>query len=252
MGLFDKFKQAQESAIHLTFDNQAVIGEQRHKNNQYIIDKYADSEEPLDILAVAVALDREGAAYRTKAIEYYERFLRNPVEIPIIPHMGSKDKPVRCVSWWQLYSSLATLYEKEHNYEMAVKYLKKLPQESQYSNRSDFTRCGNALMMIDTQLCVDYYKDLMNDPKLEKYKKEFKQRYLECLAELREEQRQEKAEKKAKALNERLEKEYQWITNNLSEIAPKSLSGYKRMKNSNSKNYQNIVMKAKEKGFKIK
>lgn len=93
---------------------------------------------------------------------------------------------------------------------------------------------------------------MIDDPKLEKYKKEFKQRYSECLAQLREEQRQEKAEKQAKALNEELEKEYQWITDNLPDIAPKSLSGYKRMKNSNSKNYQNIVSKAKQKGFIIK
>lgn len=49
-----------------------------------------------------------------------------------------------------------------------------------------------------------------------------------------------------------IQTEYDWITDNLPNIAPKSLSGYKRMKNSNSKNYQNIVSKAKEKGFVIK
>ena len=51
---------------------------------------------------------------------------------------------------------------------------------------------------------------------------------------------------------EQLQDEFEWITDNLPDIAPKSLSGYKRMKNSNSKNYQNIVSKAKEKGFMIK
>lgn len=50
---------------------------------------------------------------------------------------------------------------------------------------------------------------------------------------------------------EQFQNEFEWITDNLPDIAPKSLSGYKRMKSSNSKNYQNIVNKAKEKGFTI-
>ena len=33
-----------------------------------------------------------------------------------------------------------------------------------------------------------------------------------------------------------IQTEYDWITDNLPDIAPKSLSGYKRMKNSNNKN----------------
>lgn len=48
------------------------------------------------------------------------------------------------------------------------------------------------------------------------------------------------------------EQEYDWLSKNLSEIAPKSLSGYRRMKHSNSKNYQKLVEKAKEQGYKIK
>ncbi len=46
--------------------------------------------------------------------------------------------------------------------------------------------------------------------------------------------------------------EFEWISENLPDIAPKSLSGYRRMKNSNTKNYQNIVKKASEKGYVIK
>lgn len=45
--------------------------------------------------------------------------------------------------------------------------------------------------------------------------------------------------------------DYDWICEHLSEIAPKSLSGYMRMKNSNSSNYQMIVEKAKEKNYII-
>ena len=61
--------------------------------------------------------------------------------------------------------------------------------------------------------------------------------------------RQESAEQSARYEQE--EKEYKWISKNLPDIAPKSLSGYRRMKHNNSKNYQAIVIKAKEKGFTI-
>lgn len=46
-------------------------------------------------------------------------------------------------------------------------------------------------------------------------------------------------------------KDYKWICKHLPEISPKSLSGYTRMRNSNSKNYQKIVIAAKQKGYTI-
>lgn len=46
-------------------------------------------------------------------------------------------------------------------------------------------------------------------------------------------------------------KDYEWILNNLPEIAPKSLSGYSRMKNSKSKNFIKIVEAASKLGYNI-
>ncbi|MDY3690706.1 MAG: phage minor capsid protein [Dysosmobacter sp.] len=43
-------------------------------------------------------------------------------------------------------------------------------------------------------------------------------------------------------------REYRWIQENLSGICPKSFSGYMRMKNANTKNYQKIVAEAKKLG----
>lgn len=45
--------------------------------------------------------------------------------------------------------------------------------------------------------------------------------------------------------------EYDWLWENMPEVCPKSLSGYSKMKNSNSANFQKIVAAAKEKGFDI-
>lgn len=46
-------------------------------------------------------------------------------------------------------------------------------------------------------------------------------------------------------------REFNWIQSNLPELCPKSLSGYRRMKSQNTKNYQKIKALAAEKGVKL-
>ncbi len=46
-------------------------------------------------------------------------------------------------------------------------------------------------------------------------------------------------------------RDYKWLQENLPDICPKSYSGYKRMKNNNTKNYQKLVACAKELGREI-
>lgn len=46
-------------------------------------------------------------------------------------------------------------------------------------------------------------------------------------------------------------RDFQWIQDNLPDICPKSLTGYRRMKNQNTKNYQKIVETALAMGYKI-
>ena len=52
-------------------------------------------------------------------------------------------------------------------------------------------------------------------------------------------------------LNNKMEHDYNWIVNNLPDLAPKSIGGYKRMVGANSKNYQKIVSAAKAKDYTI-
>lgn len=58
-------------------------------------------------------------------------------------------------------------------------------------------------------------------------------------------------EKQKKLLKIQNKVEYTWICENLPDLAPKSLSGYSRMKNSNSANYRKIRSLMKEKGFEL-
>lgn len=52
-------------------------------------------------------------------------------------------------------------------------------------------------------------------------------------------------------INEKDKIDYDYIREHLPDICPKSLSGYKRMKNSNSINYQKLVTAANSKGYII-
>ncbi len=45
--------------------------------------------------------------------------------------------------------------------------------------------------------------------------------------------------------------DYDWIRENLTDIAPKTFGGYRNMKNKNSTNYQKIISTAKDKGYNI-
>jgi tetratricopeptide (TPR) repeat protein len=54
----------------------------------------------------------------------------------------------------------------------------------------------------------------------------------------------------AKEEEEKSRKEYDWICENLPDIAPKSFSGFRRMKNSDSTNFQKLCQAAHNAGYK--
>lgn len=65
---------------------------------------------------------------------------------------------------------------------------------------------------------------------------------------------QEKAEwaqiEAAAVREEQDRKEYEWLQRNLPDKAPKSFGGYRKMKNSNSENFQKLMQAAHNSGFK--
>lgn len=56
---------------------------------------------------------------------------------------------------------------------------------------------------------------------------------------------------KEQSTNAKISQDYQWISTNLPELAPKTIGGYKRMMTANSTSYKKIVLAAKEKGYDI-
>lgn len=83
--------------------------------------------------------------------------------------------------------------------------------------------------------------------------KEDIQRYNDCLAMMKKEARTQAEQEALLIENARLEQQdmqtLQWLQKNFPTLAPKSLRGLRRMRTTNSKNYQTLVEKAKAAGF---
>ena len=170
------------SALQQAYNNTSVTGIDRHINNRKIINQYQNSNDPLDLLAVAFSFEREGVSCRKQAISYFERFLEKPSPIPIIPNTyTSEGDPKPLFSYWEIYSTLASLYEKEHDFDNALKYLRLLPKESNYNNPADYIRVGDVLAKVDINQAVVYYEELKKDRVYQEHKRAIDIAYSQAL-----------------------------------------------------------------------
>lgn len=153
-----------DNALHMISDNFGIIGPERHEIARIIIENYQYSQEPFDILGVAYAYLWQGAKFRKVTINFFEEYLSFHIENKIT---------YPCISEWSIYSNLATLYEKEYEYEKAIECLKQCIKIDQNSNAADYTRIGDILIKIDINKAEDYYLELLNNNRLKDYKRQF-------------------------------------------------------------------------------
>ena len=144
------------------------FGEEKHKFNNKIINKYKNSPNSDDKLAVAIAYLGEGSEYRKESIKYFEDFLAFPSNQSYF-------------STWYIYSSLATLYEKEYLFNEAISCLQTLIKLDNGSNCADYTRIGDILLKIDVNKAIEFYEDLKKEAVYNKYKQTFDTAYKEVL-----------------------------------------------------------------------
>lgn len=117
-----------------------------------------------------------------------------------------------------------------------------------------FSLLPNDLKVINCPQCNTFlgfsnYYDLDMDGKLKEIIKDSNRPFNDLRTK---EEREYYKAKVTKKTNAKLaEAEYLWLCQNLPNLAPKSLSGYTRMKNSKSTNYQKIVSAANEAGYQI-
>ena len=144
-------------ALTQVFDAYSYFGEEKHVFNQKIIEKYFNSNKPNDFLAVAFSYLGEGANYRKNAITYFEKYLLQPTS-------------QQYFSDWIIYSSLATLYEKEYLFDNALNCLDKLIYIDKDKNIADYTRKGDVLIKKNVNDAVLYYENLTKTDIYLKYK----------------------------------------------------------------------------------
>ncbi len=159
---------SKKSALEQTFDKVSYFGKEKHDFNNMIINKYKTSANPDDILAVAIAYFGEGSQFRKESINYFEKFLNFHSDQSYF-------------STWYIYSSLATLYEKEYMFKEALTCLQILTKLDNNTNCADYTRIGNILVKIDINKAIQFYEELKASNVYIKYKKIFDNAYNDIL-----------------------------------------------------------------------
>lgn len=128
--------------------------------NEYIIKKYSSSTNPLDELAVAIAYERKGAKYRKQAIEYYKRYEQHP------ENTKDPNSDNYLCNYIDIHSSLATLYEKEHLLEDALKEAQIVMSNSPQIYKN-VEKIGNILTKMNINRAVEFYQDCLSSESID-------------------------------------------------------------------------------------
>lgn len=127
-------------SIGLANESYSITQKPRYILHEIIILRYADSPNPIDRLAVAFAYETKGAFFRKQAINYFESSL--PKISDSVLEMFS------CCDPLSAYSKLATLYEKEHDYEKSILALKKV----MICKKADVTGCMEHIKKLEEKI----------------------------------------------------------------------------------------------------
>ena len=140
------------AAIGLSFVSATTVYKPGYILPQIVILRYSDSENPLDMLAVAIAYSKKGAYFRKQAIEYFEKYYTNPVpaKIPNADYALFDERNLKL--------TLADLYEKEYEFEKAILTLRNYYKTIGKKDEVIVDRIGQILVKIDVNKAVDYYE----------------------------------------------------------------------------------------------
>lgn len=144
-------------------------------------------DDPLHYLACAYACHYSKAEYRKKAIEYFEKYLENPIPCSV-PEFNIL----------QIYRDVAQDYEGEYDFKSAEKYYILAIQNNDMRYYSSATHqwdllpeesmLGRLYLKISTQKALDYWQSLMKndfyingDPTLTGYRRSVDIEYKKAL-----------------------------------------------------------------------
>ena len=149
--LFEKTVDG-KSLLRMVEDNNYIEVPNREENLISVIEKGQGLEDSYSYLALAFAYAFLGAKYRKPAIEYFEKYVKNPISDCFFTNS-------------YIYSTFGKIYESEYDFDNAEKYYI-LYEQAIYSEHPMSDRFANALLgrlylKISTQKALDYWKDIM-------------------------------------------------------------------------------------------
>lgn len=108
-------------AIGLANESYPIMYKPRHVLFELVVIAFKDSEAPFDQIAVSFAYIQKGAHFRQEAIKYFESAI-DRIKLNELNKFSS-------LSVLNMISSMAKVYEQEHEYKKAIKWLDFLIQK---------------------------------------------------------------------------------------------------------------------------
>ena len=145
-----------------------VLDTERYAYFDKVIAVYdGNAQTPKECLAAAYAFMYKGAAYRTKSIRYFEKYLLKPVKV----------EGYRCI-----YLDLGKLYEAEYDFVNAEKYYRLFTQANR-SSTVGYIVLSKLYAKIDINKAVDFLFDVLMSEyaKEESFRRYIRIEYEECL-----------------------------------------------------------------------
>ncbi len=157
----DRKYPANLRSIGLANEAYPIVYKARYVLFDIVIVRYEKSSSPIDRLAVALAYESKGAYFRKEAISYFESAIQS-IDLSKINRFNSYPP-------MSIYLKFSELYEKEHNYQKAILFVKKA-MVSRGSNRE---YCEEQIKKLEKKLKnpprtrkskkTDYYDDFERD-----------------------------------------------------------------------------------------
>nr|DAI36105.1 MAG TPA: hypothetical protein [Caudoviricetes sp.] len=123
---FSKYS-ARFQSLGLANESCVIVYKPRYVLFEIATIMYENSSKPEDILAAAYAYSQKGASFRTHAISLYEKSV-DSVSFRTLDKFASLYSAI-------VYSDIASLYEKEQNYESSIYWMKKVIKRGGLNNR---------------------------------------------------------------------------------------------------------------------
>ena len=176
-------KSVDRNALKIMYETRGMYGDEKHSINRDVIQRFSNSNAPLDILAVALAYAGEGAKYRLESIDFFERFLAQPADIPRDPNAWvSLEENAPYFSYRDIYTTLGKFYTAELMFDKAIDCYHHVIQIDNGKEYVGYTLIGDVYTKIDINQCVAYYEELKRNTRLwTKDKDLFESKYTKAL-----------------------------------------------------------------------